>query len=133
MQTMSDYIMAWSIYLLSAVAVMSVFWRLTAGFWSWVSDALRVMLAVVFLVPASVDGTQEHLAPALFVVVYELLTAPEGGLGPLVGVRVLLIMGFSVAACWLLRFLWSRLVVARRSNPGRADATPQDSSRRAIS
>jgi len=117
MQTTTDYIMAWSIYLLSAVAVMVVFWRLTAGAWDWLRDALRVILAVVMITPASVDGTQEHLAPAVFVVVYELLTSADGGLGPLVGVRMLLVAGFSVIAAWLLRFLWNRLVVSRREPP----------------
>jgi hypothetical protein len=107
--------MAWSIYLLSAVAVLVVFWRLTTGAWTWLRDALRVILAVVVLTPASVDGTREHLAPAVFFVVYELLTAPEGGLGPLVGVRMLLVAGFSVCAAWLLRFLWGRLVAPRRA------------------
>ena len=44
MQTTTDYIMAWSIYLLSAVAVMVVFWRLTAGAWDWLRDALNPRL-----------------------------------------------------------------------------------------
>ncbi len=114
MQTASDYIMAWSIYLLSSVAVMVVFWRVSSRIWAWLRDALRVILAVVVLTPASVDGTQEHLAPAAIVVLYEFLTAPDGGLGPLVGVRMLLVAGFSVLAAWLLRFLWNRLVVGRR-------------------
>lgn len=117
MQTASDYIMAWSIYLLAAVAVMAVFWRLTSGAWVWLRDALRVVFAVVVLTPASVDGTQEHLAPAAIVVVYELLTAQDGGLGPLVGVRMLLVAGFAVGAAWLLRFLWNRLVAGRREPP----------------
>jgi hypothetical protein len=123
-QTTTDYIMAWSIYLLSAVAVMVVFWRLSAGAWTWLRDALRVILAVVLITPASVDGTQEHLAPAVFVVVYELLTAADGGLGPLVGVRMLLVAGFAVCAAWLLRFLWNRLVASRRAQPSAASSSP---------
>jgi hypothetical protein len=50
-------------------------------------------------------------------VVYELLTSADGGLGPLVGVRMLLVAGFSVIAAWMLRFLWNRLVVSRREAP----------------
>ena len=125
MQTTTDYIMAWSIYLLAALAVMVVFWRLTTNVWAWLRDALRVIVAVVVITPASVDGTQEHLAPAVFVVVYELLTAPEGGLGPLVGVRMLLVAGFSVLAAWLLRFLWGRLVASRRAPQSMATTTPE--------
>ena len=105
--------MAWSIYLLASAALLFVVWRVTRPVWGWLRDALRVVLAVVVLTPAAVDGTQEHLAPALFIVAYEFLTAPDGGLGPLVGVRVLLIAGFAVLGAWLLRFLWNRLVVGR--------------------
>ena len=112
---MSDYIMAWSIYLLSAVAILVVFWRATSGVWTWLRDALRVILAVVVLTPASVDGTQENLAPAAIVAGYEFLTAQDGGLGPLLGVRMMLISAFGVVAAWLLRFLWNRLVVGRRA------------------
>lgn len=129
MQTMSDYIMAWSIYLVSAVAVMVVFWRFTDAFWVWLRDALRVMLAVVVLTPASVDGTQAHLAPAIFVVVYELLTAADGGLGPLVGVRLLLIAAFAVLAAWALRFLWNRLVASRQRTPAEPPSTRRSAER----
>lgn len=115
---MSDYSMAWSIYLLSALAVLFVLWRLTAGAWAWLRDALRVIVAVLVFTPASVDGTQETLAPAAIVAGYEFLTAADGGLGPLLGVRMLLIAGFGVAAAWLLRFLWNRLVAGRRAVPG---------------
>lgn len=128
MQTASDYIMAWSIYLLSALAVMVVYWRLTSRLWGWLADALRVVFAVVVLTPASVDGTQEHLAPAAIVVGYEFLTAENGGLGPLLGVRMLLIAGFAVLAAWLLRFLWNRLVSSRR--PAAPEAPSDRSSAR---
>lgn len=108
--------MAWSIYLLASAALLLVVWRVTRPVWGWLRDALRVVLAVVVLTPASVDGTQEQLAPALFIVTYEFLTAPDAGLGPLVGVRVALIAGFAVLGAWVLRFLWNRLVGGRRGS-----------------
>ena len=123
---MSDYSMAWSIYLLSALSVLFVFWRLTAGAWTWLRDALRVIVAVLVFTPASVDGTQATLAPAAIVAGYEFLTAADGGLGPLLGVRMLLIAGFGVAAAWLLRFLWNRLVAGRRAVPGDTRAPARD-------
>lgn len=109
----NDYLMAWSVYLLSAAVLLITGWRLTSWMWSWVKDPLRVMSAVLLLTPASVDGDPAHLAPALIIVGFELLTAEDGGLGPLLGVRLLLILIFAVLGVWLLRLLWFWLVGSR--------------------
>ena len=71
----SDYLMAWSIYLLSATALLITGWRLSSWMWSWAKDALRVVSAVLLLAPASVDGDPAHLAPTMVIVCFELLTA----------------------------------------------------------
>lgn len=114
----SDYLMAWSIYLLSATVLLITGWRLTSWMWCWAKDALRVVSAVLLLTPASVDGDPAHLAPALVIVGFELLTAEDGGLGPLLGVRLLLILIFAVLGVWLLRLLWFWLVGSRtRTKP----------------
>jgi hypothetical protein len=114
--TSADYIMAWSIYLLSAVVLMLWVWRLTRRFWGWLRDLLRVALAVTMLLPAAASDSSEHLAPAVFVAAFELLSAPEGGLGPLLGVRLLLVMMFSVLGVWMVRLLWYWLIDGRRSD-----------------
>ena len=134
MLTSTDYLMAWSIYLLSAVVLMLTVWRMSAHFWGWVKDMLRVGTAALLLTPAPVDGDTQHLAPALFNVVFELLSAPEGGTGALLGVRVLLIMIIAVLTAWLLRFLWYWLVLRGRTaeepapqRPVRRRLRPEDS------
>ncbi len=113
MLSANDYLIAWSTYLLSAAVLLITGWRLTSRMWSWVKDPLRVMAAVVLLTPASVDGDPAHLAPAVVIVGFELLTAEDGGLGPLLGVRLLLILIFAVLGVWLLRLLWFWLVDSR--------------------
>lgn len=122
-----DYLIAWSVYLLSATVLLITGWRLTSWMWSWVKDPLRVMAAVLLLTPASVDGDPAHLAPALIIVGFELLTAEDGGLGPLLGVRLLLILIFAVLGVWLLRLLWFWLVGSRTrvSKPAVASARPR--------
>jgi hypothetical protein len=119
-----DYLMAWSIYLLGAAALLITVWRLTSWMWGWVKDPLRVMSAVLLLTPASVDGDPAHLAPNLIIVGFELLTAENGGLGPLLGVRLLLILIFAVLAVWLLRLLWYWLVGGRQRRARPASAAP---------
>lgn len=114
MLSVTDYLMAWSIYLLSATALLITAWRLSSWMWAGIKDPLRVMCAVILLTPASVDGNPAHLAPAFVIVGFELLTATDGGLGPLLGVRLLLILLFSVLAVWILRLLWYWLISRHR-------------------
>ena len=109
----TDYVMAWSIYLLAASALLLTGWRMTRRWWGWVKDPLRVAAAVVLLTPASVDGDPQHLAPAVFIVFFESVSAPDGGMGPLLGVRLLLIVMFAVIAVWVLRLLWYWLIAGR--------------------
>jgi hypothetical protein len=114
MMTPTDYMLAWSIYLLAAGVLLLATWRLSRPLWSWLRDPLLVALAVIVLTPAAADGEGGHLAPSVFVVGYELLTAPEGGMGPLLGVRLLLFTIFAVLGVWSLRLLWHFLVSGRR-------------------
>jgi len=110
-----DYLLAWALYLPSAAILLFTVWRLSSGFWAWVKDPLRVTTAVVLLTPASVDTEQGMLAPAMFIVAFELLTVENGGAGPLLGVRMLLIVMFAVIGVWVLRLLWFWLVASRRA------------------
>lgn len=113
MLSVTDYVMAWSIYLLGASALLITAWRLSRGLWTWVRDPLRVAIAITVLMPAAVDDKGEWLAPALFVIAFELLSVPAGGMGPLLGVRMLLTVIFAVLAVGVLRLLWHWLVAGR--------------------
>lgn len=121
MPTGADYLMAWGIYLASAVALLFVFWRLTARFWFWLRDPLRVLAAVVALTPSPMDEGIEHLAPALFVIAFEFLGKPDGGIGAVVAIRLLLIALVALAGLGIVGFLWYWLVDMRR---GRATSAP---------
>lgn len=114
MLTATDYLMAWSVYLFAGLAFQLAIWRWTRRLWWWIRDPLRVALAVLVFTPAAVDGTTGHFAPAAYVVAYELLTAPEGGMGALIGVRLLLVLIFSVLALLVVRLAWHWLIASRR-------------------
>ena len=91
-------------------------WGLSARFWSWIKDPLRAVAAVLLLTPGSVDAEGNFLAPAIFIVAFELLTVEDGGIGPLLGVRLLLFVIGAVLAAWVLRALWYWLVASRRTS-----------------
>lgn len=133
MLSATDYVMAWSIYLLGAGALLIAAWRLSRGLWRWIREPLRVALAIVVLMPAAVDEAAEHLAPAVFVIGFELLSAPEGGMGALLGVRMLLVVIFAVIAVTLVRLLWIWLVAGRGRAEGRAGTVTAPRSRRSLS
>jgi hypothetical protein len=103
------------------------------GLWRWIREPLRIAFAIMVLMPAPVEGTGEHLAPALFVIGFELLSAPEGGAGALLGVRMLLVVIFAVIAVTVLRLLWIWLVAGRGGAQAGARAVTAPRSRRPLS
>lgn len=115
MMNASDYALAWSLYLLACAVVLFTVWGLSARFWSWIKDPLRAVTAVLLLTPGGVDAEGNFLAPAIFIVAFELLTVEDGGIGPLLGVRLLLFVIGAVLAAWVLRALWYWLVASRRT------------------
>jgi len=124
MLSFSDYLLAWSLYALASGVLIIAVWRITARFWSWVKDPLRALSAVLLLTPAAVDADGRFHAPAIFVAAFELLTAEGGGIGPLIGVRLLLFSIVAVIGAWLLRLLWYWLVGSRQGRSAAAAAVP---------
>ena len=69
----SETLMAWGAYLLAAVGIMAVWWRLTRFIpWMLPKQLLRVMLAALLLVPAPVSGVNSDWAPAIFVLLFDM-------------------------------------------------------------
>jgi hypothetical protein len=137
MLTTVDYLLAWAVYLLAAAVLLLTLWRLSARFWVLIKDPLRATTAVLLLTPGSVDAEGNFLAPAVFIVAFELLTAEGGGIGPLLGVRLLLFVIFAVVGALLLRLSWYWLVASRRARPASRAAVevkkkPRDPQRRAV-
>jgi len=60
-----NYVWAWCFYLLSAVGLIIVFWRMTRNMtWRRTRRALRSLAAVLLLTPISVVDQGSWLAPA---------------------------------------------------------------------
>ena len=75
----NEYFLAWAYYAAGASVFFAVFWFWTRNFlWSEVRQLMRVMLAVILIVPWYTDTTQSYLSPAWLVSVAEaLLNGPE--------------------------------------------------------
>ncbi len=73
MALLSSYTVAWLIYLLSAVGMMIVFWRLTRNLkWRRTRRVLRIVVAVTLLTPMNILAGGLWLAPAFLVAAYAM-------------------------------------------------------------
>lgn len=99
-----SYLAAWSVYLLSSIGAMIVFWRFTRNLtWRRTRRVARIVVAVTLLTPMSIAASQLWLAPAFLVAAYALAqsnfgVAQEafGVMGAAVGVMVLVVLVESV-------------------------------------
>jgi len=67
-----SYLAAWGIYLLSALGVIIVFWRMTHSIpFKDVSKVLRLVVIVLLLTPVDIGLEQKWFAPAYLVGGYE--------------------------------------------------------------
>jgi len=74
----TEYTLAWVAYLLSAVGLIAVWWRITRGLpWKPLQQLLRVLVAAPLLIPAPVASGSTDWAPALFVLLFDM-TLVEG-------------------------------------------------------
>lgn len=74
----TEYTFAWIAYLLSALGLMAVWWRMTRILpWKGLQQLLRLLVAAPLLIPAPVAEGSSEWAPALFVLLFDM-TLVEG-------------------------------------------------------
>jgi len=106
---LESYIIAWSVYLISAGGLIATAWTIAKTFQS--SDARRLMLSLVsvfILMPWYVSEGQSYLAPAFLVALLDAVTesvqqASRAGVPLLAG--LILCVFINVLASWLLRLI----------------------------
>jgi hypothetical protein len=90
-----DYLIAWLIYLLAGVGCCLVWWRVTRGMnQKSLRDLLRGLAMVLIFTPWYAGETEEFFAPAIVVLLFDVLLA--GAKNGLKGGVVLLSMLFLV-------------------------------------
>lgn len=92
-----NYLLAWGLYLFSAVGICFVFWRCTRGIgFAGLRRFLRATLVVVLFTPVVVNADKDWMAPAFLVGIYEYILgnielAQKAGVAMLIGIVVILL------------------------------------------
>ncbi len=125
--TLTQYIIAWTVYLLSAIGCLAVWWRIThtlsqhRAIGSW----LRLWATVAVLTPGLTSPDMPWLSPALFATLYQGLT-----LGPqaMVGNGMIILAALFVTS--IIKLLFFRSVV-KKNRKGK-EGTKRTTKRRRI-
>jgi len=72
MLTSADYFVAWTLYIIAAIAAVAMCWHFSRG---WKSRELRhiarICMVAVLLTPTKADPSQSFLVPAIMVAAFE--------------------------------------------------------------
>lgn len=119
----SDYIVAWTAYLVSAVIFSGLAWRVLRRLpWRGLAYLLECWLLALLFTPWYVLEDQDILAPALMVFALDIVTIePAAGVRALVPLVMTLFLGIVVA---VLLSVWHRMRARRARARPQAEAQP---------
>ncbi len=70
-----DYIIAWLVYLIAAIAMSFIYWRLVKKlFWIDLAYILQVTFMAIIFTPWYVEAEGDVLAPAIIIFVMDIVT-----------------------------------------------------------
>ena len=105
----TEYLVAWTVFLLAGISCCFIWWRITAhlehGGWR---ELARGFAIVVVFTPWYTSTSNEHLAPAVVVLLMDLLV--EGAKSGMQGGFALLFSTFTMLMVLLFRALWLKRV-----------------------
>lgn len=107
---MNEFALAWTIYALASVGVVTGWWVLTARLWPLIRDLLRMLVIVLLAVPAEVVGYDGHYAPAALVALFEAAFQTNGDpvpalatLASALAVGLVVVLLLAAMRAWLRR------------------------------
>ncbi|MCP5357236.1 MAG: hypothetical protein H7A06_03735 [Pseudomonadales bacterium] len=110
-----DYIAGWAIYLTAGTLCYMIFYRFTGGIKSKpIANTLRAILIALMFTPWYVAPEADLMAPALMVMMLDIITV-----GTSAFVRAFVPLVLSIAGCVLLALSGTalKLMLSRRSKP----------------
>jgi hypothetical protein len=112
-----EYIIGWVVYLIAALGLLFVFWRMTRSIpWFYPKQYLRLIGAAFLLSPAVVDDAAAYLAPAWVMATLQLVFTGVDNFWPLA--RVVLMAALIAAMIYSLLLIALHLYRRqRRSAP----------------
>lgn len=104
METVGNYVLLWTIYLLASAVFFVVFWRITRFKRRiWLSYILRAVMLALALTPAYANQAGEVMAPALIVALLDAITiGGSAAVRAFVPLFLALIMAVVLASAWYL-------------------------------
>ena len=100
----SSYILLWSLYILASLAFYSLLWWLTrSGLANMLNYSIRGIMAAIIFTPWSANIHGDTLAPALMVLVLDLITIGENSVArAAVPLSLTIISGelIAIGLCW---------------------------------
>ncbi|MNZ64694.1 hypothetical protein D3C78_828680 [compost metagenome] len=117
--TEQDYLLAWAVYAVAALACLLVGFRITGWMWRGLREPLRVVMAVLLFTPTLVDPVRDLHAPAIAITALDLLFKTGGNLWR--AVTDLATFGMAAFVLYFL-FVAIRWPLQRRSRARRAAA-----------
>lgn len=113
MLDLNDYIAGWAIYLFAGTICYMIFYRFTGGIKSKpVANTLRAILIALMFTPWYVSPEADLMAPALMVVMLDMVTVDTSAF-----VRAFVPLVLSIAFCVLLALSGTllKMALSRRS------------------
>ncbi|MBX2809437.1 MAG: hypothetical protein KTR20_12500 [Cellvibrionaceae bacterium] len=100
---MQQHIIGWLVYVAVVIALLSVFWSMTAAIrWFYVKQCLRLSAAALLLMPTLASNTQLYWAPAWVVGFLELIFAGIEGFLPTGRLLLIAVVAALLIYCLLL-------------------------------
>jgi len=114
MITGEQYFYGWLIYIVAIIGLLGVWWYMTRKIpWRIVRNVIRLIPAVLLLMPFPIVGNDDFLAPAFFSSMLELMFV-GGGEFSRAGRPVLIILGMILILYLILDIVWQKFWVKRR-------------------
>ncbi len=115
MLSAQEYLIAWLVYLVGVLGGMVVWWYITRKIpYNYLRNLLRLLVAVVVLVPYPLMEDEQFMAPAFIMSLLEWLFEPEVGF--LRAGTVVIVSAFLVIVFYsLIDVAWRFWVVRRRA------------------
>lgn len=117
--TEQDYLLAWAVYGVAALAALMVGFRITGWLWRWLREPLRLLIAILLFTPTLVDPARDLYAPAIAITALDVLF--EVGSNVWRAVTDLATFGMAAFALYLL-FVAIRWPLERRRRTKRKAA-----------
>ena len=124
--TLTQYLIAWTLYILAAMGCLAVWWQMTKGLKNAIASWLRLWASVAVLTPGFTSQDMTWMTPALPAALYDLLThSPEGMTGNIILLIVALVIATVIKLLFFRNAKAEKKPAAGKTSTNRERTEPQ--------